>query len=94
MDDIVEIAARAIYESKLFQPARANDPWDGQFSATKAFCRAAAIDVLKAIREATPAMTAVADRRDYTEGMGMTDKVTPATAADLWRDMVDAALAE
>lgn len=50
MSEMIERVARAIYESKLLQPARADDSWDGNPSVTKAFCRDAARAVMEELR--------------------------------------------
>ncbi|MGY3588044.1 hypothetical protein [Bradyrhizobium sp. USDA 4350] len=47
--DLAELVAQTIYDGKLCQPARAGDPWGGEPSATKIFCRVTARDVLAVI---------------------------------------------
>jgi len=76
MSELVERIAKTIYESDLFQPALADDPWDGEPSATKIFCRLAARDVLMAMREPTEAMLKAGDSPCYLT----------------WQEMIDAAL--
>ena len=87
MSEIVDRVARAIYESELFQPARANDPWDGESSATKA-ARAA----IEAMREPTHEMKLAGC--EAVNHLSPPPDLSVAEVSDIMNAMIDAALAE
>lgn len=66
--DLAELVAQTIYEGKLFQPARAAEPWGGEPSATKTFCRVTARDVLAVIDRVARVDSSLARR--LSESMG------------------------